>query len=187
MEQLYIRQILAGNTARFSYFIDGYKDMAFSIAYRITRNREDAEEIVQDSFLKVYQSLAKFREDAKFSTWLYKIVVNTSFSKMRKEKPDVASMDAGDLDVEETRETDNAYKTLSKQEQVKYINQVLEEMETEDSLVLTLYYLNENDLDEIAEITGIKAENIKMRLHRARKKMYTALEKKLKTETHSLL
>jgi len=187
MESLYIQEILAGNVSRFSYFIDAYKDMAFSIAFRITNNREDAEEIVQDSFLKAYQNLGRFRQDAKFSTWLYKVVVNTSLSKTRKKKLHTDELEAGNLNDEYAAETNNAYQTLSKQEQKKFINQVLEELSVEDSLLLTLFYLNENTIEEITEITGIVAENVKMKLHRARKKMYVALEQKLKTEIHSLL
>jgi len=86
MELLYIKQIMSGDVSRFAYFVDAYKDMAFTIAFRIVNNREDAEEVVQDAFVKAYTSLHTFRQDAKFSTWLCKIVVNTAISKTRKKK-----------------------------------------------------------------------------------------------------
>jgi RNA polymerase sigma factor (sigma-70 family) len=186
MERLYIHEILAGNTARFSYFIKTYKDMAFSIAYRITGNREDAEEVVQDAFLKTYQSLGTFRRDAKFSTWLYKVVVNTSLSKIRKKTLSVDSLDAVDLDTD-TGEIEGVYKSLALLEQKKIIDEVMDELNVEDRLILTLFYLGEHTVEEVSEITGIIIANVKMKLHRARKKMYLALEKKLKTEMHSLL
>lgn len=86
MDSLYLQKIIAGDISKFSYFIEKYKDMAFSIAFRIINNREDAEEIVQDSFLKAFKSLKKFRQDSKFSTWFYRIVVNHSLSKLKREK-----------------------------------------------------------------------------------------------------
>lgn len=86
MELLYIRQIIAGETSRFTYFVDTYKDMAFTVAFRIVNNTADAEEVVQDAFVKAYTSLHTFRQDSKFSTWLYKIVVNTALSKTRGKK-----------------------------------------------------------------------------------------------------
>ena len=93
MDEYYLRLVLAGDASKYSYFIDNYKGMAFSIAYRIAGNREDAEEIVQDAFLKAFRSLGKFRRGSKFSTWFYRIVVNTSLSRVRTAKPATSSLD----------------------------------------------------------------------------------------------
>jgi len=187
MEQGYINEILAGNLARFSYFVETYKNLAFSIAYRITGNREDAEEVAQDAFVKAYQNLKDFRRDAKFSTWFYKIFVNTALTKIRKIKLPTGELEeelAGNANIQEL---DSAYSALQKDEQQKFINTALDTMSIEDRLLLTLYYLGEKTIEEISEITGISPENIKMKLHRARKKMFCALENHLKTEIHSLL
>ncbi len=182
MDLFYFKQVIEGNVSGFSYFIEKYKDMAYSIAFRIINNKEDAEEVVQDSFVKAYRSLKTFRQDAKFSTWFYKIVVNTSLSKIRKKK-----FEALDIDVDEMGETigdgvESAYNNLASADRKKFINLALEELLMEERLLLTLYYLGENSIDEIGEITGIKAANIKMKLHRARKKMLAILEKTLKSE-----
>src|SRR5665647_2348730 len=93
MENLYLQKVLEGDISKFSYFIEKYKDMAFSIAFRIINNKEDAEEIVQDSFLRAFKSLKKFRFDSKFSTWFYRIVVNNSLSKLKREKQDTRNID----------------------------------------------------------------------------------------------
>ena len=161
--------------------------MAYTIAYRIVHNKEDAEEIVQDSFLRVFKSLAKFHGDSKFSTWFYKIVVNQSLSKvkaMRKNEQDI--------DVEEVSENlvegiSTAYRQLAVGEQKKFIGQALEELDVEDRLLLTLYYLDENSIQEVAEITSISGENVKMKLHRARRKLYHSLARILKSEIHSII
>lgn len=183
MELFYIRQIIEGDIRMFSYFIEAYKDMSFSIAYRITNNKLDAEEVVQDSFLKTYRSLHKFRHDSKFSTWLYRIVINTALSKARKNKQNIFD----DADVSNVQDilidnVESTYKGLDHSDQKKFINMALEELKTGDSLLLTLYYLNGNSIGEITEITGIATENIKMKLYRARKKMYGILSRMLKTE-----
>jgi RNA polymerase sigma factor (sigma-70 family) len=187
MENQYIREILNGNPSRFSYFVSEYKDMAYSIAYRIVNNREDAEEIVQDSFVRAYKSLRKFRGSSKFSTWFYRIVVNRALSIKTRIKKEIIEIDINTIPETQLEETDNAYRNLTQIDRVKFINCALQELYEEDRLLLTLYYLNENSVDEITEITKISVENVKMKLLRARKKLYVVLEKSLKLELKSIL
>jgi RNA polymerase sigma factor (sigma-70 family) len=182
MELTYIRQIIAGDTERFGYFVNTYKHLAFTIAFRIVNNHEDAEEVVQDAFVKAYTSLHNFRQDSKFSTWLYKIVVNTALSKTRRKKLSTADNDATVIEEIAIEGLENAYAKLAHEEQKRIINAALDEMNMEDSLLLTLFHLQELSLDEIMEITGIPKENIKVKLHRARKKMFTILENQLGTD-----
>ena len=187
MEDLYLKLILEGDVSKYSYFIDRYKGMAFSIAFRIVGNKEDAEEIVQDAFLKAFKSLGKFRKGSKFSTWLYRIVVNTSLSRVRTKTPKWNTLDeddAGDIPAESVHD---AYHNLDSSEQKAFIQSALDELSVEDRLLLTLYYLNENSIEEISKITGVSEDNLKMRLHRARKRIYFVMNKKLKSEIQSLL
>lgn len=187
MDDLYLRLVLEGDISKYSYFIDKYKGMAFSIAFRIVDNREDAEEIVQDAFLKAFKSLDRFRKDSKFSTWFYRIVINTSLSRARSRIPESSRIDADDIGDVVVESVDSAYRSLDQSEQKNFIHHALEELSIEDRLLLTLFYLNENSIDEITQMTGIAAENVKMKLHRARNKMYTILNKKLKSELQSIL
>jgi RNA polymerase sigma-70 factor, ECF subfamily len=187
MDDLYLRLVLEGDASKFSYFVDKYKGMAFSIAYRIVNNREDAEEIVQDAFLKAFRSLGKFRGGSKFSTWFYRIVVNTSLTRVRSTAPEPTSLDendAGDLPVENVEST---YRNLDLSEQKALINEVLDELSMEDRLLLTLYYLNENSIEEIEEITGIVRDNVKMKLYRARNRFYKVMYGKIKSEIRWVL
>ena len=96
-------------------------------------------------------------------------------------------MDINDITNTYIENIESVYKNLTNAEQKKFINAALQELETQDSVLLTLYYLNECSIGEITEITGINKENVKMKLHRARKKMYLALEKNLKSEFQSIL
>lgn len=187
MDKIYLQKVIEGDISKFSYFIEKYKDMAFSIAFRIINNREDAEEIVQDSFLRAFKSLKKFRFDSKFSTWFYRIVVNNSLSKLKREKQDTRNIDIDKVSDSIIENVESVYKGLIQADQQKFINYALNELCIEDRLLLTLYYLNENSIEEISEITNISQETLKMKIHRARKKMYIVLEERLKSEIHNLI
>ena len=187
MDNLYIQKVLNGDCNAFSYFVSEYRDMAFAVAFRIVNSREDAEEIVQDSFVKAFRSLGKFRQDSKFSTWFYRIVINNSLTKVQRRKTRPDNIDLKKAESIAVDEMESVYSKLSRSDRRKYIDDALNELNMEDSLILTLYYLNENTLEEIAEMTGIKRENLKMKIHRARQKMFYLLEKKLKSEIKDLL
>src|SRR5215831_2138279 len=88
-----INSVLAGNQQSFAALVERYQKYAFTLAMKFVKNREEAEEIAQDCFVKAYKSLATFEHKSKFSTWLYQIVYYTSMSAMRKKKLDKVSMD----------------------------------------------------------------------------------------------
>ena len=77
-DEYYIDLIINGDTNAFEVLVDRYKDMVFTLTLRILKNREEAEEAAQDTFMKTYKSLSRFKGDSKFSTWIYKIAYNTS-------------------------------------------------------------------------------------------------------------
>jgi RNA polymerase sigma factor (sigma-70 family) len=187
MDDLYLKLVLEGDASKFSYFVEKYKHMAFSIAFRIADNREDAEEIVQDAFLKAFRSLDKFRKDSKFSTWFYRIVVNSSLSRTRNKKPESSMVDTEDVADVVVESVESAYHGFTLSEQKIFIEEALGKLNPEDRLLLTLHYLNENSIDEITVITGIVQENVKMKLYRARNKMYHILNRELKSEMRSIL
>ncbi len=186
-EHKYIRKILDGDVSAFSYFVAGYKHMAFTIAFRIVNNREEAEEVVQDAFLKAFKGLSKFRQESKFSTWFYQIVVNGARSKVKSIGPerndvDIDEVPDGQLDALET-----ACGRMEEEERKGFIHRAMAELKIEDRLLLTLFYLNENSIEEVGVITGIPVENVKMKLHRARRKMFVILSDLLKTEIQYII
>jgi RNA polymerase sigma-70 factor (ECF subfamily) len=182
LETAYLRQVIDGNVSRFSWFVDRYKDLVYSVAYRILGNEQDSEEAVQDAFLQAYKSIATFRQEARFSTWLCRIVVNQSLARLRKRKPQQRYEDIEVAD-EQIGTIETGYRRLLAKDQTRMIDRALEKLEPEDRLVLTLYYLDEQSVGEVAAITGIPGDNIKMRLHRARKRMYGILNRLVNTET----
>ena len=186
-DQIYIDKVLQGNTSSYNYLVNNYKDMVYTIAIKIVRNREDAEEVAQDSFIKAFQKLNLFKGESKFSTWLYTIVYRTAISKIRKKTIEITDID--DF-VMENHSVDFSFPQmdlLKAEEQKKYVKYAIDSLPELDALLITLFYLNENTFDEIIEITGLTKTNIKVRLFRARKKLYKELSQILDTELKTIL
>lgn len=181
-----VRQTQQGDTRAFEVVLSRFKSPAFTIALRIVKSREDAEEVAQDSFIKAYKNLSSFKGDSKFSTWFFKIVYNTALTKIRKKKILVNELDEQMNQIEDRGQMDG-WKQLQVTDQKRYIRLALESLSRDDSLVITLFYLSENSLPEICEITGWKHSAAKVKLHRARKKLEVALFGLLDEEIKTLL
>jgi RNA polymerase sigma-70 factor (ECF subfamily) len=186
-DQIYIEKVLLGDTSSFSFLVESYKDMAYTIALKIVRSPEDAEEVAQDSFIKAFQQLKTFKGNSKFSTWLYTIVYRTAISKIRKKKLEITDIDEYVIENHSIDFSFPQLDLLKAEEQKKYVTLAINALTELDALLITLFYLNENTFDEIIEITGLTKTNIKVRLFRARKKLYKELLKLLKTELKTIL
>ena len=186
--ELIIAKVKEGDMTAFNALIDEYKAMAFTLALKLMKNREDAEEVTQDAFLKAYKNIKQFEGKAKFSTWLYTIVYNTALTKLRKKKIPTSDITYhNEENLSSYHESDNEWHQLQKAERSGYIKQAMELLSREDQVAITLFYLNENSLQEICEITDWELSNVKVRLHRARKRLLKVLEQLLDTEVRSLL
>jgi len=168
-EKLQIRKVLKGDTSAFGYFVDTYQDMAITIAYRVCGNKQDAEDIVQNAFVKAFHNLETFRSDSKFSTWFYRVVYNTAITETRgvgrnTEFEDYKMVETGyysDMDT---------MAQIEENERNEMINKTLDAMPKDESILLTLYYLEDNPVKDIAMITNLTEANVKVKLHRARKR-----------------
>lgn len=168
MESQIIKKAITGDSDALAILIDKYKDIAYNLALSIVKNREDAKDITQDSFLKVLENINRFRSDSKFSTWLYKIVYNQSIGFVNKENR-INSVDFSvlvDTSIEHENQEDNI------QDLYKAINL----LDDTDRNVIMLFYLAEKSIKEIVQITGLSVSNIKVILHRARKKLFEKMD-----------
>ena len=186
-DNIYISKVLEGDRNAFAYLVDKYKTMVYSIALRLVKDREEAEEISQDAFIKAYQSLASFKGKAKFSSWLYRIVYNTAISRLRQQPADRVLLDESNITDTLYMESKENYDTLSAGERKKYLEKALDSLDSDERMFIILYYYEERNLDEIAEIAGLTKTNTKVKLFRARKKMLSVLQSYLKEETYNLL
>jgi len=171
----YIERVLNGDVSAYSALVAKHKNLVFSIALKILNSREDAEELAQDCFLKAYQALGTFEKKSKFSTWLYRIVYNAAISKTRKKKLEVTPMD--NYIIQNYSEDDVPFgaDSLNAEEQKILIDRALQSLNEEDNLLITLFYKGENSVDDISYITGLSVSNVKVRLHRIRKKLYNEI------------
>ena len=180
----YIDKVLKGETQYFSHFVDKYKDVVYSIAFKVLRNREDAEEMAQESFVKAYKSLNTFKGSAKFSTWLYRITYNSCISEVRKKKLKFVSTD--DVQISDEPEEMN-FDGIPEENRAKYVKAALDKLPEDEYTLILLYYFEDKSIEEIGEITKISESNAKVKLFRARKKLYTILNDMLKEELYTIL
>lgn len=171
-DNFYIERVLSGDVSAYATLVTKHKSLVFSIALKILNNREDAEEVAQDSFLKAYQSLMSFEKKSKFSTWLYRIAYNAAISRTRKKRLEFVPMDKY---IILNYSEDNAPKTiigLEEHEQTLLIDRALQRLTGDENLLISLFYRGDNSIEEISNITGLSISNVKVRLHRIRKKLY---------------
>ena len=186
-DQIYIDRVLQGDSNAFAFLINRYKDMVFTLALKIVKSREDAEEVAQDSFLKAYQKLDGFKGQSKFSTWLYTIVYRSALTKVRKKKLETTDIDSYVLDNHKDGQDFPQLEAMKNGEQQKYVRQAIDNLGETDSLLITLFYLHDNSIEEIQEITDMSQSNVKVRLFRARKRLYKELSLLLKEEVKTIL
>lgn len=181
-DQHYIQQVREGDTNAFAVLVDRYKDMVFTLSLKMMKNREAAEEVSQDTFVKIYKSLDKFNGESKFSTWIYKVAFNTCLDRLKKNKRlnPVAAID-NFAELEAVSLT-NVLGTIEERERRQMIQHCLHLLPGEDNFLLTLYYFEEQSLEEIGKIIGINPGNVKIRLHRCRKKLTTLFKERLEPE-----
>ncbi len=172
----YIDQVLQGNINAFTYIIDRHKDKAFNLAFRICCNREDAEEIAQDSFLKAYRALGSFKRKSSFSTWLYRIVYNTAVSFVRVKKKEILSLEDFPADARDFMGTGISDEEADIEYRRSLINFAFQKISEEDRSLITLHYYQDMSTEEISQVTGISKSNVKVKLFRARQKMLQIFE-----------
>lgn len=170
-EKLQIQKILKGDTSAFSYFVDTYQDMAITIAYRVCGNKQDAEDIVQNAFVKAFHNLHTFRSDSKFSTWLYRIVYNTAISEIKGTNFNTEFVDYMQMDTDSSYSDWGIIEQIEEKELKACLEKAMEMLPKDEGLLITLYYLDENSIKDIVRITGLTEANVKVKLHRARKRL----------------
>lgn len=180
MDSVYIQKVLNGSTEDFRYFIRKYKDLAFSVAVSVVKNEFEAEEVVQEAFIKAFQNLQSFRGKSEFRTWFYRILINEAFKRYQKLKIEmVIPLTDRKKDLEDTGES---FRGLDPDEQKWLVTESLKKIPPRESLSLQLFYLEGNSLEEMAELTGWSVSNSKVILHRARKHLLEVVNGMLERE-----
>jgi len=186
-EDHFLEKAVRGDRDGLEYLVEIYKDLAYTIAIKIVLNNEDAEEVVQDSFMKAFASLSSFRKASKFSTWLYRIVYNTAITRLNAKRMNTVDLDDQPEREEYIIDENREWKLLIQADKKKYIDLALDKLKKDDRLVITMYYIAEKNISEIGEIMDLKKSAVKMRLLRGRKQLETELNLLLNDELKDLL
>ena len=182
-----ISQVLKGDHNAYALLVERYKSYVFTLVLRFIKSREDAEEVSQDIFIKAYRSLADFRGGSKFSTWLYTVVNTTCITFLRKKKLEIHSLDNEQVfEVADNKDSGFSANQVEQKSRVGMVNQAIALLNPDDAEIITLFYKNEQSLDEIGQILGLETNTAKVRLHRARTRLKEKMEKHFAEEVRDL-
>jgi RNA polymerase sigma-70 factor (ECF subfamily) len=175
-----IQRVKAGDIQAFSTIVSHYQKMIFTIVLKIVENREDAEDITQEIFIKVFKSLDQFKEESGFSTWLYRIAYNTTLSELRKKKLFFTSIDdslssVNELITDYNEDTEHEIK-------LQYLDKAIKKLPPDEIFLVTLYYLDEQSIENISKISNLSVSNVKVKLYRIRKKLAVELNQLMQNE-----
>lgn len=176
-----VEKTLAGDTRAFAILIDRHQGFVFTIIYRVVKGREEAEEIAQDVFLKAYDALGSFRKESKFTTWLYKIAYHKALDKVRGSKQNVLLELDENLQAPQVQYLEDGLSLMLREERSQLIKNCIEKLPPQEAALISLYYFEEQSIKEIKEVTGLTKDNIKIKLYRSRKILFSLLEKQIKT------
>jgi len=176
-DDYYVEQVLYGETESFAPLLYRYSKRVFSLIVKIVGNREDAEELTQDVFVKAYRSLATFRADSSFSTWIYRIAYNMAISATRKKAHNIISIDESVLS-EATDDTDEMmFEDSNNELRIVYLTRALEQLSPDERAMILLFYKENMTMEEIAVITGFTETNVKTKIFRIRKKLFVLIRR----------
>lgn len=163
-----IHKIINGDQRAFSRLVARYQNHMYTVCYNILKTKPEAQEATQDTFLKAYKALAGYKEDAKFSSWLYKIAYRTSLDLIRKRKKttDISEVSSGLADKSST-----AHTSMEESEFSRELDHAIMQLDPKEAGMIKMFYLEELSTKELAEITGESLSNVKVILYRARKKL----------------
>ena len=174
-EHIYIQRILNGEKEVFGLLVNTYSQQVFQLIVRIVRNQEDAEELAQDCFMKAFRTLDKFKGECQFSTWLYRIAYNTAISSVRKKKQEFLYIDEKTINEIPDKEVNEQFENEINEQQLQQLNEAISQLLPDERGILQLFYKENKSIEEITIVTGLTTSNVKVKLHRLRKKLYLIL------------
>lgn len=178
----HIQLVLNGNTNAFSVLVDRYKNMVFTLCLKLIKSREEAEDLSQECFIKVYKSLGSFKKEARFSTWLYTIAYHTCLDRIKKIKKERSVINMDSFTENEISSLQYNMEALQEKERKELVKECLDLLNAEERWILTLFYLEEQSIKEIALIMGISETNSKVKIFRSRKKLVSLLQSQKELE-----
>jgi RNA polymerase sigma-70 factor (ECF subfamily) len=188
-----IQKSKSGDLNSFETLIKTYQKMAYNVAYRIMGNEEDAKDMTQEALIKVYRNIGNFRMDSSFSTWLYRIVMNTCKDELRKRKVKVISIDQpietgdGQMQMEIEDEGRKPDEILVSKETQNEVHEALQEVSEKNRIVVVLRDIKGFSYSEISDIIDVPVGTIKSRISRGRQELKNVLLNKRQRTIREIL
>ena len=178
-ETAFFNQCVTGDIRAFEKLVKLYQSYAYILAFRILWNEEDARDIVQETFIRVWKNITRYDSKVRFTTWLYKIVTNLCFDKLKSDKrrKKYMAMSASYDHISKVPDVNNPDKKLNDNDLVEQIRIIAKNLTTKQRMVFTLRDLQDLEINEIAEILHMSSGAVKSNLHLARKTIRNELEK----------
>ena len=170
-EKELIARILDGHAEDFGYFLERYSQEAFAIVVRLVPQQEDAEELVQDAFVRAFNRLDTFEGRSTFSTWICRIAYTTAISWLRKRRMKYLSID--DQPKLTDTEVDEAFDDESR---IEDLRRAITLLKPDEQTLITLFYYDNRPLSDIAYILDAEPNTLATRLHRIRRKLYLLMK-----------
>jgi RNA polymerase sigma-70 factor (ECF subfamily) len=180
-DQEIIESVKKGNHSDYAILIDKYKNKAFSMLTRMLKNRMEAEEVLQDCFLKAFKGLNNFKGDSKFSTWFYKIVYNSALSRLSIQKRKT-EMEMFSVEDHFNLISNYDYNLTEQKDLSLYIKEMVDKLPANYASVISMFYLESLSCEEISEVMGTSVNNVKVMLHRSRSALKDIMIKNNYTE-----
>ncbi|HMD13950.1 MAG TPA: RNA polymerase sigma factor [Bacteroidota bacterium] len=180
-----VEKIRGGAKQSFTHLINRYKDKGMALAVRMLKDRQEAEEALQDAFVRAYNGLQRFEGKAAFGTWFYRILYNVCLTKLGKKNEEFQFVDYEDereFEYDDARSTASFAVQFETHDLIEHIKTVMETLPKKYSTVLSLFYLQERSHEEICEVTQLPLGTVKTHLFRARAMLYERLQKEFQTE-----
>lgn len=182
-DQFYVDKALHGDTRAYSVLVEKYQDYIFTVVFRMLKVREEAEEVSQDTFLKAYEALSSFRGESKFSTWLYRIAYRKALDLIRKKsRSDTTQIIEEITGNELVNHVESGLEHMIYEERNEIIRRGILQLPEQEAAIITLYYYEDQSVKEIAQVTGISEDNVKVKLFRSRKLLFSILGKYITEE-----
>ena len=163
-----IRAVCAGNSRAYGLLVERYAPRATRLAERLLGTREDAEEAVQDAFVRAYRALQSFEQRSRFSTWFYRILYNVCMSTLKRRGGEAVRLESIEYEAEPA-DTDLPHDLRMHDEELRRIvEQEVAGLPPPYSSIMTMFLINDQSYDDICRITGLPLGTVKNRLHRAR-------------------
>jgi len=171
-ERVWIEHAQAGDAQAFRALVDRYRDRAYGLAFRILRSPPDAEEVAQDAFVRVWRALPRFRGEAAFATWLYRIVARQAFDRAARLK----GRRAREMDLEKAGDVADPVVAAEPrmQQRALRLERLMERLSDAQKTVVTLYYYQDRSVEEVARILALPENTVKTHLSRARAALRSA-------------